>query len=226
MILGVDGCRGGWVGAVLRGRAGELVHGSTFAAVVAAAEELGRLAVIGVDMPVGLPASGSREADRLARKALGRKGSSVFTTAVREAYLAPSHAEATAINAARTGSGLSVQGWRLGPKVLELDAWVRATGRQVVEVHPELSFARLAGAPVLAGKRTAEGRERRAELLAAQGLWPLRDRHGVARLAAPDDLLDAVAVVWTARRYAEGRATCLPDSPEVVADGVRAAIWT
>ena len=226
MILGVDACRRGWVGVVLGPAAPVLVHAPGFGEVVTRAEVLGPLAAIGVDMPVGLPTSSLREADRLARKALGRKGSSVFTTAVREAYLAATHAEATAVNTARTGTGLSVQGWHLGPKVLELDSWLRTSGRAVVEVHPELSFARMAGAPVTAGKRTPEGAAARRALLAGQGLWPLEDRDGTAGFAAADDLVDAAAVAWSARRYADGLATSLPSPPEVVADGVPAAIWS
>ena len=40
-----------------------------------------------------------------------------------------------------------------------------------------------------------------------------------------DDLLDACAVAWTARRYAAGTAYSLPDPPEVFSDGLPAAIW-
>lgn len=154
-----------------------------------------------------------------------RLGSCVFTAAVREAYLAPTHAEATAVSAARTGKGLSQQAWRLGPKVLEVEGWIRATGRRVVEVHPELSFSRMAGAAVLASKKSWEGYERRRALLHAEGIGPPRD-HGAGAQAAPDDVLDAEAAAWTARRYAEGRATSLPDPPEVVENGALAAIWS
>lgn len=202
-----------------------VVHGASLPEVLAQAERVTPVTVVGVDMPLGLPRDGLREADRLARAALGRKAGSVFTTAVREAYLAATHAEATAVNAARTGKGLSVQGWHLGRKVLELDGWAPRCGRVVIEVHPELSFARMAGSPVLAGKRTREGALRRQELLSAEGLWPLPA--GPPRgLAALDDLLDAAAVAWSARRYAEGRAVSLPSPPEAVADGVPAAIWS
>lgn len=40
-----------------------------------------------------------------------------------------------------------------------------------------------------------------------------------------DDLLDACAAVWTARRVAAGLARAMPDPPEVFSDGVPAAIW-
>ena len=41
---------------------------------------------------------------------------------------------------------------------------------------------------------------------------------------APDDVLDACAVAWSAHRRATGDARWLPDPPEVFSDGIRAAI--
>lgn len=224
-VLGVDGCAGGWVGVVLDDLTLHL--GATLGSLVAAAEEAGPLACIGVDIPIGLPRAGRRQADVLARQALGPRRSTVFDTAVRAAYLAPTHAEADALHRAATGSGLSVQAYRLGPKVLDVDAFVRLGSHVVLEVHPELSFARMAGEPLLAGKKTWAGAQRRRALLAAEGLDVdrLDDVLGAGRQAGPDDVLDAVAVAWTARRYVAGVATALPAEPELL-DGLPAAIWT
>ena len=41
-----------------------------------------------------------------------------------------------------------------------------------------------------------------------------------------DDVLDAAAVAWTARRVAAGAARRLPAEPERFSDGVDCAIWT
>ena len=84
-----------------------------------------------------------------------------------------------------------------------------------VEVHPELSFLALAGASrALPPKRRTDGLRVRRELLAAVapdgelrlGAWaaPRRD-------AALDDLLDAYAALWSARRHAAGGADVLGD---------------
>lgn len=43
--------------------------------------------------------------------------------------------------------------------------------------------------------------------------------------AAVDDVLDAAAMAWTARRILEQTAASLPDPPEVFSDGWPAAIW-
>src|SRR5206468_1411244 len=50
--------------------------------------------VIGVDIPIGLPESGARPADVAARRFVGPRASSVFTTPQRAVLEAPSYAEA------------------------------------------------------------------------------------------------------------------------------------
>jgi predicted RNase H-like nuclease len=226
-VLGVDGCPTGWVGVVLAPDGLQALFAPVVADLVALAERDGPLACVGIDIPIGLPQSGRRLADEHARRALGRRGSTVFDAAVRAAYLAPTPAEADAVHRAQTGKGLSVQAYRLGPKVLDVDAFVRRGMHVVIEVHPELSFARMAGAPLLVGKKTWAGSQRRRELLAEQGVVVERlgDAGEAGLHAAPDDLLDAAAVAWTARRYADGLAEPLPAEPELL-DGLPVAIWS
>jgi hypothetical protein len=66
---------------------------------------------------------------------------------------APDHVAAIAINQQATGAGVSAQAFALRRKLLEVDAWVRHAGVTVVEVHPEVSFAGLAGRPLLGRRR-------------------------------------------------------------------------
>ncbi len=218
-VLGVDGCPGGWVGALLVDDRCALVTAATVAELVAAV----RPAVVGVDIPIGLPDGGPRQADLLARRELpvGRK-SSVFPTPVREAVSMGSHPEANAAHRAATGRGLSVQGFHLCRRIAEVDAWVRAGAEvEVLEVHPEVSFTEL-GADTMLSKRTPEGAATRVAALRRAGVdVPERLRRpGVGT----DDALDACAVAWTARRYARGEARRLPEPPERFSDGLGAAI--
>jgi predicted RNase H-like nuclease len=46
-----------------------------------------------------------------------------------------------------------------------------------------------------------------------------------ASLAGGDDINDAFAVLWTARRIHAGRARVIPDPPEKDARGIDMAIW-
>lgn len=225
-VLGVDGCRAGWVGALL--------HGSTYDVLVAqdvatlVAEARGRepgLAIVGIDIPIGLPDDRTRRADGLARSRLpvGRK-SSVFPTPSRAAVEQTTHPEASSANRAALGVGLSIQAFRLVPKILDADAYVRSTVPvTVLEVHPEVSFAEIDPAAVISSKTTSDGRLTRRAALASAGLVPPAYSRGQG--FAEDDLLDACVVAWTAARYAAGTAYSLPDPPEVFSDSLLAAIW-
>lgn len=102
-------------------------------------------------------------------------------------------------------------------------AWWR---RPIVwEVHPEVSFQELAGGPLRFAKKTWAGAELRKELLRSTGIELPAGLGPAGEVAAVDDVLDAAAAAWSARRCAAGLARSLPDSPERFSDGLSAAIW-
>jgi predicted RNase H-like nuclease len=225
-VLGVDACRAGWVAVQLRPSGPPTAHaGASIGALVEQVRESGDLAVVAVDIPIGLPDRHGRAADALARQALPGKSSSVFSTATRSAYAAATYDDAKARNIAATGgTSLSRQAWALGPKILEVDAWLRTRPTvDVIEVHPELSFARMSGAPILVGKKDSDGVHARRVALALAGITPPAWFRGSG--FGEDDLLDACAAAWTAARFARGDAESLPPEPEVFSDGLPAAIW-
>ncbi|HET7761366.1 MAG TPA: DUF429 domain-containing protein [Phycicoccus sp.] len=224
-VLGVDGCRAGWVGALLVPGAPRprVVVAPTVAELVEAVRAEVDVQVVGIDIPIGLPDSTTRRADALARKALRGKASSVFTTLPRSAYTEPTRADADAANRRLTGQGVGAQAFALRDKVLEVDAWVRSRPTvEVLEVHPEVSFAEMSGAPLADSKRTEAGRAARLAALAAAGIPRPSVLEG--RGYAASDVLDACAVAWTAARRVSGRSRSLPDPPEVFSDGIPAAI--
>ncbi len=226
LVLGVDACRGGWVGVLLGCGPVEVLVAPGIELLVERASAAGRIAAVGIDIPIGLPDAGVRQADLLARQALGPRRASLFVTPCRAAMELPEHAEASAVNRALTGAGISRQAHGLREKVLDVDAWVRRTRLRVVEVHPELSFAQMAGAPLPDGKRTWAGAAARHGLLRAEGIELAGPLRAAGRLAAVDDVLDAGAAAWSARRVASGEAQGRPDPPEVFGDGLPASIWT
>ncbi len=113
--------------------------------------------VVGIDMPLGLLADGWRDADALARRALGRRGVTVFAIPPRPVWQQPTYAEANRVCRELTGKGLSAQTWGLRGKLLEADAYRRKSPARLYEVHPELAFAALAGAPLQESKHTPAG---------------------------------------------------------------------
>jgi predicted RNase H-like nuclease len=225
-VLGVDACKLGWIAIAIGEGRTDAYFAKEIQTLVAQAEADGPIAVVGVDMPIGLPDRGLRQADVLARATIGQLWPSVFMTPVREALMAADHAAASAINRELTGQGISVQAFGLKTKLFQVEQWVRQTPVRVVEIHPEVCFARLAGAPLTARKSSWAGAERRRALLADAGIRLAGDLGGAGAYAAVDDVLDAGAAAWAARRVLSGHAKPMPSPPETFRDGWACAIWS
>jgi predicted RNase H-like nuclease/predicted enzyme related to lactoylglutathione lyase len=199
-VAGVDLAGGALAVVVLEeNRVVEAFRCETFADAL-----LVEASVIGVDIPIGIPDSGTRPADEAARRFVGPRASSVFTTPVRPVLEAESYGEARRVAVERTGKSVSAQSYALRRRILEVDEYAHNDER-VIEVHPEVSFRELAHRPLLS-KRGTDGLVERRALLEQAGI---EVPSSVPRIAEPD-LLDATIVAWTARRYARGEALPLP----------------
>jgi len=215
LVAGVDGCRSGWVVATTSAVGPAPVLSIEVVAHIGEVFDRvrsGALAAVGLDMPMGLPDAGRRACDDLTRGRLGPRRSSVFPTPPRPVLGAADHPEAVRRSRAIDGRGISIQAFNLLPKIAEVDAAIDpGLAEHVVEAHPESAFAELAGAPLDTTKRTAEGRAHRLALLAD----PFPDSAALLGARAPgaarDDVLDAVAAAWSARRWAGGTALVLGD---------------
>ncbi|MDQ6853456.1 MAG: DUF429 domain-containing protein [Actinomycetota bacterium] len=209
-VAGVDGCRGGWV-VVHKGHA--VVHGDFAGALSALPDDT----VVAVDIPIGLAdrhEPGGRDVDRAAREQLGPKRASVFSAPPRPVLGARTLAEAR-----RRGGRLTLQTLNLLPRIEDVDTVMTPELQsRVFEVHPELSFAAMdGGSPVLAPKRKTTGARHRRTLLARVGVEVPPRPAG----AALDDVLDACALEWSARRIAGGIASRVPAVSTRDARGLR-----
>jgi predicted RNase H-like nuclease len=200
----VDGVPGGWVVV----RVGDGVRWTVCADAAAVLAATAGCVAVGVDIPLGLPASGSRRAcDAATAAALGRARASVFACPPREVLAEPTYEGACAVARGLTGRAISLQSFHIGAKIREWDALPERPAH-VVEVHPELAFRRMAPDVAFAAKKSARGAGQRIAAL-ARGLdvaAALADLPAGARL---DDVLDALAAAWSARRCAQGRAEVL-----------------
>lgn len=227
-VLGLDGCKGGWVVAVAdeAGFVEAFVAPSIASAAQTGSQQWGATVMV-VDIPIGVPDSGKRAADTEARAFIRPRSSSVFSTPVRAALEAASYDAARAASIAATGgTSLSKQAWAIGDKILEVDAFVHSATLTVREGHPEVSFRAMSNTPIEHYKKTFAGAALRMSLLEAEGL-SLKPDHEVLRTRGVDldDFLDAGAMAWTARRVNQGLAASMPAVPEVFSDGWRSAIW-
>ncbi len=219
-VAGVDACRRGWVAVWLAaGQSAVTVRvGPSLDAVLAPDSDV--TTIVGIDMPLGLLETGWREADRAARGLLGPRRSSVFPIPPRAVWAQASYAAANQRCRELTGQGFSAQAWGLRAKLLEADRYRQTCGHPLYEVHPELAFGAMAGAPLAASKHTGPGREERRRLLARAGL----NIPPGAPAALIGDVLDAAAVAWSARRIAAGQAVTVPAVPQHDGQGREIAI--
>jgi predicted RNase H-like nuclease len=222
VVMGVDACATGWVGVVLAEHPTEVVWTPAIAELAAAVASAD---VIAVDIPIGLPDADVRACDVEARRLVGARRSSVFATPVRAALEAPTYPEANEACRRVTGSGLSRQAYGLARKILEVEAWLRNATVPVFEVHPEVSFARIAGHPMSSPKKRWAGVYERRLALEREGIGLDGDLGDAGRQADVDDVLDAAAAAWSARRIGAGEAISLPANPPLDARGRPVAIW-
>jgi predicted RNase H-like nuclease len=204
-VLGVDGCRGGWIGALVRGRSVEWLKLGDAAAILAA-----DAAVIAIDIPIGLSEPGPgfrRGADLEAREFLRPWSASnaVFLTPIRQVLSVDTYAEANALSSQLTGKGLAKQTWNITDRIAAVDeALGDPPDSRVIEVHPEVSF-RLLDKGIGTSKRTARGVGQRISALSScfDMTCTLGD---VPAGPGLDDCLDACAAAWSAQRWQLGTA--------------------
>ncbi|MBB6306817.1 DUF429 domain-containing protein [Xanthobacter tagetidis] len=242
LCAGIDGCRGGWIVAAWTGAGPLSLTRIAALADLFSGDDAPRIAAI--DIPIGLPERSGprgRAAERLVRPLLGRRQSSVFSVPARAAVAAGLGAgdEATryraACAAARAASdpprAVAKQSFHLFPKIAEADALLRGRADlrdRLIECHPEAAFwamngqAELTRAKKVKGRPCPDGLRLRIDLLAAAGLPTdaLSTQTANALRAGLDDLVDACACLWTARRALDGKALRFPDPPERDAFGL------
>lgn len=244
VCAGVDGCKGGWI--AVRCGGGLPIEARVFKLLDGILEWLPPDAVIAVDMPIGLPETGTpqgREAERAARPLLTKRRSSIFAIPSRAAVYAltgpvekggyiAAHALASA-EARRTSeppAGISIQAFGIFPKMREIDALLRETPllqQRVFESHPEIAFMTLNGGTEMSWKKSSpEGEAERRRVLLAHGFEAsfLSPTPASRPGAKQDDFLDACALALVAERLAWGEAVSYPDPPDFDAQGLRISI--
>ena len=206
-IGGVDGCPGGWILAI------ENHDGTTtvevvkrFADIVARRD----LRIVVVDIPIGLLQKGTREVDAEARKMLRKRACCVFTAPIRPILKASCWEEACSIGFEIEHKKVTRQTWGIIPKVIEVDDMMNPQlQEQIREGHPEVSFAEMnEGRAIAEKKKSLEGRRLRLDLL-RKGFGDV-DKSVAESGPLQSDVIDAYAMLWTARRVRAGEYRRIP----------------
>jgi predicted RNase H-like nuclease len=219
-IAGVDGCRKGWFRVCRETETGKLRF-DVIEEVEGLVTSEPRPVVVALDMPIGLPAYGARQCDLDSRKVLGQRRNSVFPAPVRAALAARDGQEASEITQRIDGRRVSAQAWAIYRKISEVDQVLTQSPlarQRIWEVHPEVSFWAWNGEqPMDAAKKKASGLRQRlalAEGWLGSGILE-RARGGyLKKELANDDIVDAIAGLWTGHRIASGEASTLPARPD------------
>jgi predicted RNase H-like nuclease len=232
-IAGVDGCPGGWLCIVLETDTGTF-RVSLFRLATELLAHDPFIQVMAIDMPIGLASNGRRRCDELARNLLGNRQVCVQNAPIRPALYAPSRLAASAVTQAMVNRQVGSNEWALYPKIINLDLAITPLHqRWCFEIHPEVSFYGWNnGVPIQDEKDSDLGRQAREALIDAA--WPNArmdllgsvQQQGINREHySLDDLNDAFAAVWTARKILQGQAQRIPEAQEIDARGLRMEMW-
>lgn len=207
-VAGADVWKGRWIVVILEdGRFHRAFVAATFGGVLGAVPGI---AVLGVDIPIGLPEPGRRRAaDELARKYVGPRWHSVFITPPSDLLRAESLKKANELAKGEGREGIAAQVYALGGAIREVQAEASRDPR-IYEVHPEVSFVRAnAVEPLPWSKASWNGLRHRQRILHDVGVEIPDEIPGVGQAGAPD-VLDAAIVAWSASRIASGAGERLP----------------
>ena len=218
LYIGVDGCRGGWIAAVLDHGDMQLKRYKYISSLV---EEYPSFDAFLIDMAIGLRNSKEQERpDDEARKELGPKGSSVFPIPSRDAVYADGEDAQKHENIRTLGKSLAKQSIAIIPKIRELDTFLNnhpEYKNKILESHPEVDFARLNGTVLMSRKQEEPGPSQRiavlSEFLDRKNLYGMYDK--AKELGCKqDDLIDAICLAVTGALYSHGEYETIPAEPE------------
>ena len=218
IVAGVTPCAPGWLVASAK------LHGATFApepprvlaTFAEVLDERPTFSTIALNAPVGYveEVQGGRTCDRMARALLGRRGSTVHNAPTRASL-----EEEEVVVDDRLDAITNILLRRYREVASEMAPYRQRT---VYEVHPELSFFQInADVPLRWSKKTEAGLEERSALLRKRVPGVERILETELEGVQASHMLDAAAILWTARRIFARAGTRIPADPEWDEQGLR-----
>jgi hypothetical protein len=150
-----------------------------------------------------------------ARQLLKSRASTIFNAPVIDALYEKNYESASRLNFEKTQKKISKQSWYLFNKIKQIQIVKREhVGFSFYEVHPELSFMAMNDMRVIVEpKKTPEGQAMRRTMI--KSFFPSFNfdlvRQKFKRTdVADDDILDAMAVLWSTQRIVDKMAEFVP----------------
>jgi predicted RNase H-like nuclease len=217
-IFGIDGCKYGWIVAEVEPSGGlsiQLIKSLNYLESI-----ISQKAIAGIDIPLAIHEKGFRMADAEARALLKSRASTIFSAPALETLHSDNYTAACEINESICGKKISKQSWFLFSKIKEARTIFCQEQKKIklYEVHPELSFMAMNDMNVIElGKKTNEGFKVRYKLV--KKLFPKfnfeKIRANFKRSdVADDDILDAIAALWSTHKIIANMASYVPKKPE------------
>lgn len=218
LYIGVDGCRGGWIAAILDHGELRLERYESIDSLMARYPSFDTFLI---DMAIGLRNNPDQvRPDQAAKQELGIKASSVFPIPSRAAVYEDDEEKQKNANIRTLGKSLAKQSTAIIPKIRELDEFLFIHPHyknRIRESHPEVDFARLNGSIVMTRKKEFTGICEREYILSE--FIEKKDLTGFYEKAKTlgcnqDDLVDAVCLAVTGALDAHGQCESIPEKPE------------
>ena len=217
LCIGVDGCKGGWIAAILN-------HGKLFIEKYNSLNEIvsshGDFDEFLIDMVIGL--SGTNEQirpDVYARRIISERSSTIFPAPCRQAVYAETVAKSYDENVRVLGKKFNPLTVGIMPKMREVDKFLQENTQYkniIKESHPEVCFARLNGSTVLSKKVDINGMEERIHILSKY----IKDLNlnkviitSKSLKCKVDDIVDAICLAVTANLVIQEKYDVIPEFP-------------
>ena len=202
-LVGIDGCKFGWVAVSLSDRSASL-----FKSITDLVDFYDDESLFLIDMAIGLPDEHTeRNCETLARKELSAKRkSSLFPIPCRKAVYAENYEMANQINRDVLQKGISKQSWFICSKIKELDKLLIQNPQlqaRIRESHPEVAFHYLnAKVSMQFNKKKDEGQQELLNLLSKfsqniDAIYNTSIQKFKRKDVAKDDMIDALCLAVT-----------------------------
>lgn len=217
--IGIDGCKGKWIAVYISNNGFEV---GKFKTINDICNQYSNSDSYIIDIPIGLIEDKSQmRPDRLVKKELGKKGSSIFEVPCRQAVYAVDKKKARELNISILGKSLSEQTLGITKAIRQVDEFLQSNPQwknKLLESHPEFCFSKLNNnQPILEHKMTTEGQLKRLEILTRY--YPEANKvvdkflTDVPYRKKIDDVVDALCLAVTGKLILEKGLKTIPENP-------------